>query len=246
MNSDREYGFVDKALAWSVHVFTALGIVAAFMSLIAVSEQRWRESLMWLVVCQFIDGVDGTFARKFKVREVLPQMNGKYIDYVIDFAAYAIIPAYFLYESGLLPDEWALAGTALVLLVSAVYYGKENMISEDMYFVGFPVMWNVAVFFLFFVVDLEPYGNLVLVILFSILHFVPLKYPYPSQMPLYPKFNFGLAMLAIATALLILWLSPKRYWQLNYLFTGFIIYWHIVGVYVTLVPIKPKNNTNHE
>ena len=36
-----------------------------------------------------LDGIDGTFARMAKVKEVLPHVDGKMIDYVIDFFTYA-------------------------------------------------------------------------------------------------------------------------------------------------------------
>ncbi|MEO1749134.1 MAG: hypothetical protein AAFR27_11065, partial [Pseudomonadota bacterium] len=75
--------------------------------------------------------------RWFNVKEVLPYMDGKTIDYVIDFATYAIIPAYLFYEAQLAPPSVLLLSTFTILMVSAIYYGKEGMVSEDMQFVGF-------------------------------------------------------------------------------------------------------------
>ena len=96
--------------------------------------------MLWLFVTLIIDSVDGTFARLFKVREVLPNFDGKMIDYVIDFAIYAIIPAYFIHEAPLLPEDFKLIGATIILLVSAIYYGLDGMVSNDYYFIGFPVM----------------------------------------------------------------------------------------------------------
>ncbi|MEM9820270.1 MAG: CDP-alcohol phosphatidyltransferase family protein, partial [Bacteroidota bacterium] len=79
---------IEKSLAWSVHLFTASGLVAGFMAILAINHQNWREAMLWLVLCLVIDGLDGSLARVFKVGEVLPYMNGKTIDYVIDFATY--------------------------------------------------------------------------------------------------------------------------------------------------------------
>jgi len=143
--------FIQKSLAWGVHLFTASGLVCGFMAILAVNEKNWRMAMMWLVVALIVDGVDGTFARIFKVKEMLPNVDGQSMDYVIDFATYAIIPAYFFYEAQLVPDVWRLACTSAILLVSALYYGKQGMVSDDMYFIGFPVMWNMVVFYLVFV-----------------------------------------------------------------------------------------------
>ncbi|NNE98311.1 MAG: hypothetical protein HKN25_04740 [Pyrinomonadaceae bacterium] len=172
---------LDKALAWGVHVFTASGLIAAFMSILAINGKDWRAAMAWLIVCQFIDGVDGALARKFRVKEVLPTMNGKTMDYVIDFATYAIIPAYFFYMAELVYPSWNLPLTFLILIVSAIYYGKEGMVSEDYYFIGFPVMWNMVVFYLLFVFNGPVWFNASIIVIFSIMHFVPIKFSYPSR-----------------------------------------------------------------
>jgi len=112
-----------------------------------------------LFLTQFIDGIDGYFARKYRVKEVLPHISGKNIDYVIDFTTYAVIPAYLLYSATLdgipvdqggqflLPHSLRGLSASIILLVSTLYYGKRNMVSDDMYFIGFPVMWNLVAFF---------------------------------------------------------------------------------------------------
>lgn len=171
----------NKFKAWSVHIFTASGLLPAFMSIIAISNKDWRAAMAWLIVCQIIDGIDGTLARKFKVKEVLPKFDGKIIDNVIDFSTYAIIPAYFFYSAELAYPMLNLPLSFLILIVSAIYYGKSGMVSEDYYFVGFPVMWNIVVFYLVFIF---PHSNLLstfIVVFFSILHFVPIKFAYPSR-----------------------------------------------------------------
>ncbi len=172
---------LQKSLAWSVHIFTASGLLAGFMAILAVQAHDWRTAMFWLLACLVIDGIDGTFARLFRVKEVLPYMDGKTIDYVIDFSTYAIIPAYFFYEAELVALDWRLPLTFLILIVSALYYGKEGMVSDDNYFIGFPVLWNMVVYYLVFVLDCSALMNGLLVVLFAILHFVPIKFAYPSQ-----------------------------------------------------------------
>lgn len=139
-----------QARAMLVHVFTASGLVAGFMALLAINRGAWQEAALWMLLCQVIDGIDGTFARWWRVRELLPEYDGKTIDFVVDFFTYAIIPAYFLYHSALLSAPWNMVAVCIILLVSGVYYGKSGMVSEDHHFVGFPVMWNLIVFFQFF------------------------------------------------------------------------------------------------
>jgi len=100
-----------KILALSVHLFTSAGVIAAFMAIRAISESElyWqREAMLWLILALFIDGVDGALARLFKAKEVLPDWDGRAIDYVIDFLTYAVIPAFFIYRADMVPESLVL------------------------------------------------------------------------------------------------------------------------------------------
>lgn len=205
-----KFSVLDKALAWSVHLFTASGILAGFMAILAIQVHDWRRAMLWLILALIIDGVDGTLARRFRVVEVLPFMNGKTIDYVVDFATYAIIPAYFFYETALVNESWRLISTFLILMTSAIYYGKEGMVSDDNYFIGFPVLWNIVVFYMVFVFHLPDWANLLVILLFSILHFVPIKFPYPSQQAQWREVTWAMAALFGISMLGVVWIYPEE------------------------------------
>ena len=176
----KPYSLTRKALAWGVHLFTASGLVFGFLALIAVAAHEWRMAFVWLLVCFIVDGIDGTFARLVNVEAVLPHVKGKTIDYVIDFATYSIIPTYFFYEAGLVDPSWLFPCVVVMLLASALYYGMDGMVSEDLYFIGFPMLWNVAVFYQFFIFQWPSWANIIMVFVLAILHFVPHKI-YLSQ-----------------------------------------------------------------
>ena len=233
MNRPPEHTLLQKVLAWSVHLLTASGILTGFLAMVAISDQAWREAMLWLLLGLLIDGIDGTFARRFRTQDVLPYMDGKAIDYVIDFANYALIPAWFLYESGLLPDSLRLPATFLVLLVSAVYYGKSGMVSPDLYFVGFPVLWNMAAFYLFFVLSAGPWTNLAIVVFLSVLHFVPIKFLYPSQTRRFRGFNIAVSVLFFLVNAAILWLYPRTQPWLQGLSLAVVLYFGGMAVHAT-------------
>ena len=208
--SSKPFSPIQKALAWSVHIFTASGLVAGFLAILSINEKDWRTAMFWLFIALVIDGIDGTFARMFKVKEVLPQLDGQTIDFVVDFANYAIIPAYFFYMADLVPEAWNLPCTAIILLVSAIYYGKDGMVSHDMYFVGFPVLWNMVVFYLVFVFQASPIGNVLIILAFAIAHFIPIKFAYPSQASRFQKPTLIVSLLFFIVLLAILYLFPER------------------------------------
>lgn len=206
------YSPQQKLAAWAVHAFTASGVITAFFAIIAVSNGHFIESFWWLFAALFIDGVDGTLARRAAVQAVLPQMEGKSIDYVIDFATYAIIPVFLLYEAKLdgeylLPESAVVRGgiASVMLMSSALYYGKKQMVSDDYYFIGFPVLWNLVAFMLFTIFHLPPWANVACLLFFSILHFIPLKYLYPSQTPHFQWLNILVSVLVTFATIGVLW-----------------------------------------
>ena len=153
------------------------------MGLLAVTAGAYREAMGWMLVTLVVDGIDGTFARLARVQEVLPNVSGKQIDYVIDFFTYAILPAYFFYMATELAYTPRLLCAFAMLLSAAIYYGLEGMVSADgRHFVGFPVLWNMVVYVLVFVVpQLPDWATVSLVVTFAVLHFVPILFAYPSR-----------------------------------------------------------------
>lgn len=203
-----------KLAALGVHLFTASGLLTGFLTLLAIQAGHWREAAFWMVCSQVIDGVDGTLARLARVQEVLPRFDGKMIDYVVDFFTYAILPAYFFYESGLAENafqQWA--GVSVILLVSALYYGRDGMVSDDFHFVGFPVMWNVVILYQVYVFDWPGWAHLFLIVLLGILHFAPLHFAYPSRATRYRGLIWAATLgMTISMALIIFQYPVRQPW----------------------------------
>lgn len=205
----KPYTTSQRAQAWGVHIFTASGIITVFMALVEGAQHNFAPAMWWLLAAQLIDGVDGTLARYFKVEEVLPHISGKSIDFVIDFAGYAIVPAFLIYQAAIIAAPYDLWAAFLILVTSAVYYGKEGMISDDYYFVGFPVMWNMAAFYLLFVFDLGSTASLLAVLLLAVLQFVPIKFAYPSRTKRWRAGNLLVTAVFILSMIGLLWYYPQ-------------------------------------
>lgn len=217
-NSPSSHTFVQKSLAWATHAFTASGMFTGFMAVVAISQHQFSVAFYWLAAALVIDGVDGTFARLFKVKEVLPHVDGKMMDYVVDFANYALIPAYFIYECGwmvegsyqyLLPEEVRLLAVAIILIVSVIYYGLSGMVTTDFYFVGFPVMWNAVAFYLFFVLKSSEWVNFGLILFFAAAHFMPIKVVYPSRTKRFMVLNILSTVLLMIANIWLMILAEK-------------------------------------
>jgi len=228
-----KYGFGRKCMAYLVHAFTASGLIAGFLAVLAINQEDWRLAMIYLVVALVIDGIDGTFARLVKVKEVLPKIDGKTIDYVVDFVNYAVVPTYFLYMAGMFPVSLAIPCTALILLVSAIYYGKEGMVSDDFCFIGFPVLWNLTAFYLYFVLDFSLAGNVFVVFILAVLHFIPIKIPYPSQSTRWKTLTIIMTILGIIIYAAILYFYPQNNNILTILAILVLLYFAVLSLVET-------------
>ena len=100
-----------RIAALSVHLFTASGAVFAMLSMLAAANHQWSLMFLWLVVAFAVDGIDGPLARRFDVKNYAPRFDGVLLDLIIDYLTYVFIPAFALFQSGLLPG-WTVTELA--------------------------------------------------------------------------------------------------------------------------------------
>jgi phosphatidylcholine synthase len=191
---------VKAGLAWTVHLYTALGNIAGFMALIAVTDGRVREVFLYMAAAIFIDSTDGPLARAFEVSRWTPTFDGRKLDDITDYLTYVVIPMFFAYRFQLVPADW-MPVIGLVLLASAFGFCQDWAKTEDGFFTGFPSYWNVVVFYMY-VLGTTPELNAVLLAGLAVLVFVPLRYVYPTK----TKFLRPLTLvLGAVWALALLW-----------------------------------------
>ena len=231
-----------KLLAWGVHIFTASGLIVGFLALLAIIHRDWRMALLWLFVAVLIDTVDGTLARTFRVKEVLPNVDGRMLDYVIDFTNDVIFSTLFLYEAGLLPSSVRLVCCAAILLVSCYHYTNLKAITDDFHFRGFPAMWNFVVFYIF-VLNLDPFWNVVIIGVFCCLHFIPIDFIYPTRTIRLKKLTFPLVLLLAVVNLIILIQHPVRNPVLLTVSLVNVGYLMAMSLYQTYVARRSTNNS---
>jgi len=208
-DSDATFSAGRKLLAWGVHIFTASGVVMGLLALVAVVNRNWRGALLWLFVAVLIDTVDGTLARMIRVKEVLPDVDGRMLDYVIDFTNDVIVPTLLVYAAGLVPSSIRLICCGAMLLVSCYHYTNLKAITGDFRFRGFPAMWNFVVFYIF-VLELDPVWNVVIIAVFCSLHFIPIDFIYPTRTIRLKKLTFSLVLVLAVVNLTILIQHPLR------------------------------------
>lgn len=171
-----------KFLAWCVHAYTALGLVAAAgmaVFIVRGDEVSLRYVIALMIAATFIDSTDGWLARRARVKELLPQFNGRRLDDIVDFQTYTSLPLLFIWRAAILPND--LAWSLMVpLLASAYGFSQADAKTEDNYFLGFPSYWNVVAIYLYW---LHPpvWVAIGLIMTLSLLTFVPSLYLYTSR-----------------------------------------------------------------
>jgi phosphatidylcholine synthase len=171
-----------QVLAWGVHLYTALGLVAAGGIAVAIIDGRpasFRLAFFLMVVATVIDATDGMLARWVRVKEVLPNFDGRRLDDIVDFQTYTTLPLLLLVRARALPEGqefWLIAP----LLASAYGFCQTAAKTDDGYFLGFPSYWNVISFYIY-VLQPPTEVTVVLLLTFAVLTFVPLRYLYPTM-----------------------------------------------------------------
>src|SRR5215510_2375898 len=172
-----------KTLAWSVHLFTATGAVWGFLTLLAIWDANYKLAIVYIIIAMFVDGFDGMLARWFHVKEYAKEIDAGLLDNIIDYLNYVVVAALLLIKvPNLLPSGFQMAGAISVLLTSGYQFTQTDAKtdSNSYFFKGFPSVWNFLVMYMM-VLDLNPWINLLALVVCNVLVFVPVKYLYPSR-----------------------------------------------------------------
>lgn len=180
--------------AFSVHILTASGSFLAFLGVVAAAEHRFVDMFWWLGLALLVDGIDGPIARKVRVKEVLPNWSGDTLDNIIDYVTYVLLPAFALYQSGMIGEPWSFVAAGLIVVSSAIYYADMGMKTDEYFFSGFPVVWNMLVFTLF-VIDASATTALVAVLVSVFLTFLPIYFLHPVRVKRLRGLNMAVFLL---------------------------------------------------
>lgn len=194
-------------LAWTAHLYTATGLVLAFLATRSAIDHDYRAAFFWLWLQVVVDATDGAFARAVRVAERLPWFNGAKLDDIVDFLTYVFVPALIVWRALLVPDSWALPVVSAMLLASGYGFNRDDAKTADHFFTGFPSYWNVVVFYLA-IAGWSPRVNAAVLVLCAVFVFVPIRYLYPSRMPVARRSTNALGIIWGATLLVLLWQYP--------------------------------------
>lgn len=219
------------ATAWLVHLYTASGVLFAFLALSRIFYDRYRDAFFWLFLTVFIDATDGVLARRANVASRLPWFNGAKLDDIVDYLTYVFVPAFFVWHALLVPDRWSTIVVGAMLLSSAYGFNRDDAKTADHFFTGFPSYWNIVVFYLY-LGGWPTAVNAGILLVLAALVFVPIRYVYPSRTPLLRVPTIALGALWGVVMIAMLWQMPAVQRPLFWLSLMFPAYYLLLSLAV--------------
>lgn len=189
---------------------------------------------LWLgLAALVIDGTDGMLARRLRVKETIPWFDGAMLDNIVDYLTYAFAPIVLLWTGGYLPSgTWGAALGALPLLASSYQFCRVDAKTEDHFFLGFPSYWNVVAFYVV-VLGLTPVATGVLLVVFSVLVFIPVKYVYPSRTKAFRSLNLLTTAVWLASYAVLLAQMPDPNIIVIAISLAYLVYYGALSLYLT-------------
>lgn len=220
-------------ISWGIHLYTAVGLPIAMVTLIFTTQGAYRIAFILMTIATAIDATDGFLARKVEVKKTLPNFDGAKLDDIVDYLNFVATPVFLAWYAGLLPaGYWGLLVASAPLLASGYGFSNTAAKTADHYFTGFPSYWNIVVLYLF-LLDSPVWLNTSLLVLLSILVFVPIRYLYPSRNKNSQTLLLTLGGVWTLMVLRMIWLIPTTPHELIYLsmfypllYTGLSFYYH--------------------
>src|SRR5919112_2231841 len=193
----------------AVHLYTASGAVLALLILVAAFQGEAVKALWLMLASLIIDSTDGLLARRLRVSEALPFFDGAMLDNIVDYMTYVFAPMVLLWSGGYLPEGNAgVIFAALPLLASSYQFCRVDAKTEDHFFLGFPSYFNVVAFY---AIVFEPSAGTLaaLLVLCSLLVFVPIRYVYPTRTIAFRRLSLTLTALWLVSYAAILLQMPE-------------------------------------
>jgi phosphatidylcholine synthase len=183
---------------------TASGAAAGLLALQAVIDNNVRGALLWLLVCQVLDGLDGPIARKIDVVFNAPRVDGYVLDLIVDYVTCVVVPVALLIRLNMLPSEFQTLIAAMVLLLSALWFARTDIETEDHWFNGFPAVWNLAVP-TFLIFDLSQQQTAVLTVLLAVSQLTNIKFPHLVRVVKWRQLTLPFGIIYTLTLLILSW-----------------------------------------
>lgn len=212
-----------KIAAYGVHLLTASGAALGLWSLILIYNGYYQQALWVLVASAVVDSVDGALARLAETKKHAAAIDGALMDNIVDFLTWTAAPLLWVYATMQLP-AWVLISCAIA---SAFGFSNARAKTDDYFFLGFPSYWNIVVFYLF-LLNLPVTFASVILLIFAVTVFLPVKFVYPTRTPFLRSLTLLLGALFVLQFLALIYFFDESSPLLIY--TSFLFPFYYFGL----------------
>lgn len=223
--------------ALSVHLLTATGAVLSMCAMLAAVNSDWSLMFLWLVLALIVDGIDGPLARRYDTPQNWPTYDGVLMDLIVDYLTYVFIPAFALFQSGLLGGMAGWLAIIAITYGSVVYFSDTRMKTQDKSFSGFPACWNMVVLVIF-ALHPSPMVILAVVVLLTVGMFLPLKFVHPTRTKRWHYITLPLSLVWVITAGWSAWEQFNPGWLVHWGLMISSIYLCFAGIAQQVFPAR--------
>lgn len=209
--------------AYGVHILTALGAGLGLWAIVLTYDGFYQEAVWVLAVAAIIDSIDGALARITQTKVHAPKIDGALMDNIVDFVTWTIAPLLWIYATMGLPT-WVL----LICAVASIFGFSNTMAkTDDNFFLGFPSYWNIVVFYIFLLELPIAFASAILLV-FSLVTFLPVKFVYPTRTDFLRPLTLILGTLfALQLIALLYYFDESAPWLI---YTSFIFPFYYFGL----------------
>ncbi len=184
-----------KVLAgYLIHSITAFGAIAGLISLEQFINGNYRSGLLWLIICQLIDGFDGPIARKIDIHIHATKFDGHILDLVVDYVTCVVVPVVMFIKLELLTGDWSFIYAGSIIFTGALWFARTDQETDDHWFNGFPAAWNLVIPTFIILGTRESYV-IAIIIALSILSLTKLKFPHLVKVEYLRPITWSLAVI---------------------------------------------------
>jgi phosphatidylcholine synthase len=172
-----------RVRAYSVHVYTASGVVFAFLAAAetCAAHPDPRRVFLWLIVAVLIDATDGPLARRWHVKSRAPRIDGRSIDDIVDYLTFTFVPLLLVWRLQWLPAPAGLWVTCAMIASLLGFANTGAKQEREGFFLGFPSYWNVYAFYAgMWFTHHGPFIPAIVLGVLTVLTVLPVRFIYPN------------------------------------------------------------------
>jgi len=188
-----------------IHSITAFGAIAGLISLERFINGDIPSGLLWLIICQVIDGFDGPIARKIDIHLHATRFDGHILDLVVDYVTCVMVPVAIMVQLDLIESKYSFLYAALIIFTGALWFARTDQETEDHWFNGFPAAWNLVIP-TFIIMGTNPKLAELIIILLCALTLTQLKFPHLVKVEFMRATTWTLAVIYFVA---MTWLSVQ-------------------------------------